>query len=878
MSSLRRSLLRLVNACCPWRAEPDLDREMASHVRLLEDDFQRRVLSVEEAKLAAKRSFGSVAQAKDLHRDARSFIRLDDARRDLRYAIRTLCRAPGFTAVAILTLALGIGANTAIFSAIDAILIRPLPYLDPDRLVMVWEDATAAGLPHNTPAPGNYTDWTRLNHSFTGMAATSATVANLTVDGPPEQVTGRRVTSNFFSVLGVQPFKGRTFTEEEDRTGASLVVISYRLWQRRYGGDVSIVGKTLLLNDNRYEVIGVMPTSFLFRRGDIDYWVPIHFTPAGATERRSHYLNVVARLKPGVTLEAANTEMRRVSAVLQQEYPDVNGNARITTVVVPVKEDLLGNTSTDLLVLMGAAAAVLLIACANLASLLLSRAVSRRHELAVRTALGATPGRLVRQMVIEAMTLSAAGGVTGLTLAPAGVSLMAQLTPRGFRPVAASVLDLRLLAFTLIVSTSAGLIFSLMPAWQTARASVYDAQQQGARSTLGEHSRRTRDALVVLQVAAALVLLVTAGLMLRTLANLRAIELGFRPDHLLTLRTTLPRNRYAEPAQRLAFYERVIAGVRALPGVEQAAYGSTLPFASIGNTNWFQIEGLTLEPDDPADTLRRVGTADYLKTLGAQQVEGRLFDDRDGADAPRAVVVNQTMARKYWPYDAAIGHSIRFGPSEPFYTIVGVVKDLRERGYELTMKPAVYLVAAQWRAESTDNLIVRVVGDAAGFVDLIRRVVMSVDRTQPVADIRTMDEILELDLGDRRQQMWLLGVFAGLALLLTSIGLYGVLSYGVAQRTREFGLRIALGASPGSVIRMVLARGVSLTSVGLLIGLSLASASARTMKSLLYGVTATDPLTFAVVVGLLGAVALVACYVPARRATRVDAMEALRQE
>jgi putative ABC transport system permease protein len=804
----------------------------------------------------------------------------DDLRRDLVYAIRTIRRAPGFASVAVLSLALGIGANTAIFSAVNAVLIRQLPYADPERVVMVWEDATAAGFPRNTPAPGNYTEWVRLNRAFTGMAATVGTSGNLTSDGPPEQLLGRNVTGNFFSVLGATPVLGRTFTEEEDRAGAPVVVVSYGLWQRRWGGDHAIVGKTVLLNNARVEVIGVMPRSFIFRNDTVDYWGPIHFSPETAVQRRSHYLNVVARLKPGLTPEAANTDMRRVSLLLQQAYPETNGgNVRITTVVVPLKEDLLGKARVELLVLMAAAAAVLLIACANLASLLLARSVTRRAEIAVRTALGATRGRLLRQLVIEAMVLSFAGGAAGLILASAGVSLIAQLAPAGFPAVPTSVLDTRLLAFTFIVSTAAGLIFSLVPAWQSSRVSLRDAQQQGGRSMAG-HGRQTRDALVVAQLAAAVVLLVSAGLMLRTFANLRATELGFTPDHVLTMRTPLARTpQTLDPVSRLAFYDRVLTRVRALPGVEDAAYANLLPFESIGFTNSFRIEGITLDADDPADAMRRTGTASYLRTLGVQLTEGRLLGDQDVDGAMLAVVINETMARKYWPNGGAVGHRMQFlGPTAPWYTVVGVVKNVRERGYELQMKPAIYVTAAQWRGETTDKLIVRTAGDPTSLAAPIRRIVADINAQQPIAGVRTLESIVDANLGDRRQQMTLLLLFAGLAVVLASIGLYGVLSYSVAQRTREFGVRMALGATPGSVLSLVLRHGAILSGAGLAIGAGAAWAATRAMNSLLYGVTAGDPMTFAAVLVGLAIIGLVASVVPAGRATRVDPLAALRAE
>jgi predicted permease len=796
---------------------------------------------------------------------------------DIRYGLRLLRKAPGFAAIAIATLALGIGANTAIFSAVDALLIRALPYADPDRVVMVWEDATAAGFPRNTPAPGNYTDWARLNRSFAGIAATRGVSANITGAGVPEQIVGRAVTPNFFSVLGVKPAIGRTFTDEEDRSTAQVVVISHGLWQRRYGGDASIAGKTMLMNGSRYEVIGVMPQAFVFRNRDMDYWIPTSFSPAAAALRTSHFLNVVARLAPGVTLDAAKNDMRRVDEALRQQYPEPGRHA--TSVLVPIEEDLLGDTRAELLVLMGAAAAVLLIACANLASLLLSRAAGRRGEMAVRAALGATPGRLVRQMVIEAAIFSLLGGALGLAIAPAGASFMAQLTPRGFPAQTSSVLNLRLLGFALVVSIATGIVFGLVPALQAARGTLRDAMQQGARPAVGGRGRLTRDALVVLQVAAALVLLAGAGLMLRTMANLRAIELGFRPDHLLTMRTTLPQSKYRDAAQRLSFYECVIAGVRALPGVESAAYSSLLPFLSPGNTTWFSIEGIPPDPDDPRDTLFRTGTSEYLHTLGVPVVEGRLLDSRDGVDAPLSIVVNNTLARKYWPRGSALGGRIRLGdPNGPFYTIVGVVNDVRERGHTLATKPLVYLPYAQRLGSFPEYLVVRTTGAPADLMEAIRRIIARVDPDQPISSVRTMDEIVDLDVADRQQQMILLGTFAGLALLLASIGLYGVLSYAVAQRSREIGLRIALGATAGSVMRVVVARGLVLTAMGLTIGLGLAWAATRAMQNVLYGVTAGDPSTYVAVVGLLGTIALIASYLPARRASRMDPIAVLRTE
>ena len=796
---------------------------------------------------------------------------------DLRFTVRLLRKTPVFTLVAACTLALGIGANTAMFSIVDSVILKRLPFGDPDRLVMVWEDGTLVnGFARNQVAPGNYTDWRKLNRSFTDLATTAGASASLTGDGAPEQVLGDRATANFFTVLGLQPQLGRGFTEEEDRNGAPVVVISHALWQRRYGGETSVIGRRVLMNDSPAEIIGVMPESFVFRNRETDYWVPIHFTPAQVTERFFHSLIVVARLKPGVSVTAAAADMSAIATALQKQYPD--SNDRRGAVVVPLKEDLLGDTRLELIVLMAAAASTLLIACANLASLLLSRAAGRRGELAVRVALGATRGRLVRQMVIEGMTLSLLGGLLGLALPPLAGSLLEQLVPAGVATVTTSALDWRLIGFSFLASLLTGLLFSIVPALQAARASLRDALQQGARASVGGSSGATRDALVVLQVAATLVLLVAAGLMLRTLANLRAIDIGFRSDNLLTMRTTLPQPKYADPARRLDFYDRVLRGVRELPGVQHAAYVNTLPFASIGNIRGFAIEGRPNPPGQIPSVLYRVGTNDYLQTLETRLVDGRLLDDRDVDGAPRAVVINDTMARQFWPNESALGRRIRLGPpGAPWITIVGVVKDVHERGYGLAMMPGVYLPASQMR-EGPDNLLVRVTGDPLQYASQVERIIASVDPAQPVAGVRTLDDIIDLNVGDRHQQMVLLVAFGGLALLLVSLGLYGVLAQAVSARSREIGLRMALGATPGRVMTTVIARGVVLTALGVAVGGVAAWAVTRTMSSLLYGVGAADPVTFAGVGALLGIVALSACAFPAMRAARVDPMVVLRDQ
>jgi putative ABC transport system permease protein len=794
---------------------------------------------------------------------------------DLRHGLRLIGRAPGFAATALATLALGIGANTAIYSAVDATLLRPLPYDDPDRLVMVWEDMSHLGFAANTPAPANYFDWKARNQVFTDMAATRGSTANLTSDGPPEQVIGRRVTANFFDLLGVRPLLGRTFTADDDRTAPPIVVLSYGLWQRRYGGEPSAIGTSIVMSGMTRTIVGVMPPQFSFRGRDVDFWLPAPFTPAETAVRGSHFLNVVARLRDGVTVERAAEDMRSVAAALAREYPDTNN--RVGAVVIPVRDDLLGSTRRALIVLMAAAGCVLLIACANLASLLLSRAVARRSELAVRAALGAGWTRLVRQLVAESMVLALAGGLLGLALAPAAMQVVGSLIPPAYPNEAPARIDASLLLFTLGLSLATGLIFSIVPAFQAARVTLTDALQQGGRSASGGRGF-ARDTLVVAQVAVALVLLVGAGLMIRTLANLNATDLGFRPSGLLTMRTTLPPARYPTEAARLAFYDRVLGRVRELPGVENAAFVSVLPFFSRGNTTGYRIEGIAVEQGQ--DVVYRTGTPGHLQTLGVALIEGRLPEERDMAAAPPVAVVNETFARMYFGRNSALGHRVQFGgPQAPWRTIVGVVGDVRERGFDLGMKPGAYVPWVQMNnAWTPEQLVVRSSGDPAALAGSIRAIVASVDPAQPVAAVRTMDEVVDEAIVGRRQQATLLGAFAGLALLLASVGLYGVLAYSVTSRRREIGVRLALGATRATVVRTVVVRGLALTVAGLAAGAVLAAMAVRGMQTMLYGVEGGDPATFAAVVGLLAAVALAACAIPAYRAARLDPMAVLRQE
>ena len=805
---------------------------------------------------------------------------------DFRYAVRLLRRTPVFTIAAIGTLALGIGANTTIFSLVRDVLLRPLPYQNPDQIVMVWEDRTAAGFPRNPTAPGNYRDWRVMNRSFTDMAATGFAFANITGDGAPELVLGRRVTANFFSVLGVQPVLGRPFTAADEATGQRVVVISYALWQRRYNGDRGIIGRAISMSgqnaaasasDVKYEVVGVAPAPFVFLSRDIDYWIPMQFSPEEAANRGNHFMDVVARLKPGVSIEAADSDIEAIASRLSEQYPDTNRDFGAAS-VVPIREQVLGDTRVQVIALMSAAAAIVLIACANLASLLLARASMRRGEYAVRLSLGAARGRLARQVLVEALCLSTAGGALGLAIPVLTTTFVERIVPIGLQSFSVSLVDWRLLTFAAALSIATGLLFSVGPAFQSAHASTADVLQQHARGIAGRRSRTFRDGLVVLQVAATLVLLVAAGLMLRTLANLNAVERGFDADNLLTMQVPL-MPKYADPSRRLAFYEPILDGVRALPGVRGAAFGSALPFQSTGFTSAFSVDGRQRLPEDDPDALIRIGTAQYLQTLGVTVIEGRLLDARDGVDAPLAVVVNETMVRRFMPGQSALGRQVRFDSTQRLFTVVGVVKDVLERGYGLESKQAIYVTAAQGpRYFPATNLMVRVDSDPLDYAQGVQRIIRAVDPDQPIRLIRPMTEVIALSVGDRRQQTMLLVVFGALALVIASLGLYGLLAQTVSARGREIGIRMALGATSRNVMQMVMSRGIVLTGAGVGGGAALAWSITRAMETLLYGVGAADPLTFALVAGLLAAVSAVACAIPAVRAARVDPMLVLRDQ
>jgi len=801
---------------------------------------------------------------------------------DVRYSLRMMAKNPGFTFFVVAVLALGIAANSAIFSIADAVLVRPLPYRQADRLVMVWEDASSYGFPRDTPAPGNFADWKARNQVFEDMAASAFRGSfNLTGDGNPEEIPGDLVTANLFSVLGARPALGRGFIASDDVPGAPRVVIlSQGLFLRRFGGDPQIIGKQLWLNYEKYDVVGVMPRGFQFPDRDPQLWAPVQFTTAQLANHGNHHLQVVARLKPGVSLKVANADMAAIAKQLEQEHP--SENAKVGAYAVPLREELTGKTRPALLVLQGAVCFVLLIACANVANMLLARASGRRREIAMRLTLGANRWRVARQLLTESLLLAALAGAAGLLLSTFATQLLVSLIPEGIAPMNGSGVNSHVLVVTLIISVAAGILFGILPALRVSRLDLVTSLNQGGRSGIGT-GRRLRDALVVSEVALAIVLLAGAALMLRSFEKLLHLDPGFRADHLLVVRTPLPRQKYQAFALRAAFYSDVLARVARLPAVTAAGYTTWVPLTNYGGATGITVEGRPRPaPGQIPIPNCRIISDDYIRALGMKLVDGRALDQRDGTAAPPVALINQTMARNLRPGENAVGRRFKQGGFEeasPWITIVGIVGDVHQAGLDSPARPEMYLPYLQQDfGFEPEYLVVRTPGDPMLIADAVRRQVWAVDKEQPVAGAMPLEELVDDTLAPRKTQAGLLGGFAVLALLLAALGIYAVLSFTVTQRTQEFGVRMALGAQPDDVLHMVLSQGVRLFTLGASIGLAAAFALSRTLEHLLYGVSATDPISFGLVTLLLAGVTLLACYFPARRAMRVDPMIALRYE
>jgi predicted permease len=801
---------------------------------------------------------------------------------DIRYGIRMMTKNPSFTFFVVAVLALGIAASTAIFTIADAVLIRPLPYRDANRLVMVWEDASSYGFPHNTPAPGNFADWKARNQVFEDMAAVAFSHSfNLTGDGNPEEIPGNYVTANLLSILGAQPVLGRDFRTSDDVPGAPRVVIlSQGLFLRRFGGDPQIIGKQIWLNYEKYDVIGVMPRGFQFPDRDPQLWSPAQFTKEQLANHGNHQLQVVARLKPGVSLKTANANLAAIAKHLEEEHP--SENAKVGAFAVPLRDELAGKMRPALLVLIGAVCFVLLIACANVANLLLARASGRRRELGLRLTLGATRLRIIRQLLTESLLLASLAGAAGMFLSAFATQLLVSLIPEGIAPLSTTGVDRQVLAVTIVVSLITGILFGIIPALKVSQLDLATSLNQGGRSGIGSGSR-LRSALVVSEVALAIVLLAGAALMLRSVANLFHIDPGFRPQHVLVVRTPLPRQKYEAFAPRAAFYNQVLARVASLPGVVAAGYTTWVPLTNSGGATGITVEGRPRPASGQVPIPNcRIISDDYIRAVGMALVDGRSLDNRDGAGAPPVALINQTLARNLWPAQSPIGQRFKVGgyvENSPWITVVGIVGDVHQAGLDAPARPEMYLSYLQQDfGFEPEYLTVRTSGDPMRMADAIRQQVWAVDKEQPVAGAMPLEELVDDTLAPRKLQASLLGGFAGLALLLAALGIYAVLSFSVTQRTQEIGVRLALGAQPADVLEMVFSQGLRLFVLGAAIGLAAAFALSRTLEHLLYGVSATDPISFASVILILGAVTLLACYFPARRAMRVDPMVALRYE
>ncbi|HEX8501472.1 MAG TPA: ABC transporter permease [Pyrinomonadaceae bacterium] len=797
--------------------------------------------------------------------------------KDVRFGARSLWRRPGFTLVAVVTLALGVGANTAIFSVVNAVLLKPLPLKEAERLVLVYE--TTAQTPRDYVSVPNLEDYRAGARSFEGFATFVPQSVNLTGGGSePERVVGAFVTSSFFPVVGVEPRLGRALLPEDDAQGGGRVaVLGHALWRNRFGADASVVGKTLVFNGEPYEVVGVMPEGFRYPLIAPDVLLPAQKWPNYKVARSAHTCWVVGRLRDGVTRETAEGELRAVARRLEEAYPEDNRGRGVE--VVGLHDDVVEDIRPALLILAGAVGFILLIACANIANLLLARGASRQREMALRSALGASRARLLRQLLTETLLLALAGGAVGILLAQWGVDALLALNPADLPAPEGVGLDARVLAFSLGLSALAGFIFGVVPALQLSKADLSASLKEGGRGA-GEGARRSRlrGAFVVSQVALSLVLLVGAGLLINSFYRLLSVSPGFDPRNLLTMEYRLPKNRYPEGAQQWKFHRDVVERVSRVPGVESAAVVRGLPFSGNGASVTYAV------PDRPAPprgqepkTLENAIDPNYLRTVGLPLLRGRNFTEQDAPGSPPVVLVNRLMAEQLWPGEDPLGKQLQFPEAKVTASVVGVVGDAKQFDIGEPQRPQVYTPYAQ-NPHIFGTLVVRSRVEPLGLAKSVKEAVWSVDPEQPVWKVRTVEYLLALNVADRRFVLWLMTCFAGLAVLLTALGIYGVVSYTVAQRTHEIGVRMALGAEARDVLRMVLGRGMRLALAGVGVGLAAAFAVTRLMSGLLYGVSAADPVTYAAVSLLLAAVALVACYIPARRATRVDPLVALRYE
>ena len=819
---------------------------------------------------------------------------------DIKLALRGFAKTRGFTAIAVATLALAIGANSAVFSLINALLVRPLPYQEPSRIALIWEQFKTQGLERIPCSPPEFLDLQKEFQSGTGLAAFNYQTFNIGGGDVPERISGAVVSPSLFPLLGVESIKGRTFAREEEGIGHDdVIVISEQLWKRRFNADPMLVGKTLLLNGRNYTVIGIMPAKFEFPiplygvQGNqfaerVDIWKPIAFTSEELKQRGSRSYGLITRLRPGVSLTQAQAELDKIISNWVQTYKDNYGGGGFGAKIYALHDQVVGQMRTGLGILLGAVVFVLLIACANLATMLLARASARERELAIRVALGAGRWRLLRQMLTESVLLAAAGAAIGIFLSVWGLELLKEIGARTIPRLAEVDVDLVVLIVTAVVAVGTGILFGLIPAFASAKPELTEVLKEGGRSsTTGARRNQVRNSLVVAEIALALVLLVGAGLLLKSYARVQNIDPGFDRRNILTAELDLSETEYPQRgsdnynhgAAMTNFWNEALRRVQQLPGVEAAGLTVVLPLSGSNTDSSFAIDGRELRPNEPGpDEELRIVTADYFRVLRTPLLRGRFFSEGDNVDAPGVAIINDALAKKYWLNEDALGKRITFSdtrkPDVKWLTIVGIVRSIRHRGLDVDPAPEYYLPLAQ-RPQSSMILAVRSVQDSRGLASAIRREIQSINPDQPIANVRTLENVTADSVAPRRMSMVLLGAFAGIALLLAGVGIYGVISYLVVQRTHEIGVRMALGAQRSDVLLLVVGHAAKLVGIGTLIGLLLALFSTRTLSALLYNVGAFDAGTFIFVTIALAAIAVLASYIPALRATRADPMIAL---
>lgn len=884
---------RLANLKLEPTRENGIVEEMAGHLEDRYREMLARGASPEKALLAARAELSDgqllVRELNRIERQMGAEPMVPGVRRknmlgnlwqDLRYGLRLIRKNPGFSLVVILTLAVGIGANTAIFSVVNAVMLRALPFKDPDRLVRLNESNPERGWPTFSVSHPTFLDWRNQNQTFAAMAAVSGASANLGTAGEIEVVRGSAVTVDFLTVLGTSPLMGRNFLPEEDKPGGNtrVIMITYGSWQKRFGADPQVLGKTVTINDNPFTIVGVLPESFAWSTGS-NFELLFPLAPDPARNRGDHRLMVIGKLKEGVSREQALADMNTIAAQIANQYPASNAGWSVSGQgfydwMIPEQ------IRRSLLLFLGAVGFVLLIACSNVANLMLARAAARQKEISIRIALGAGRWRIGSQLLVEALTLAMISGIAGLGIASLAMRALKALNSGDVPRLDELSMDGRVLGFSLLISLLTGVLFGLAPAIHAARTNLNEMLKEGGRSVTGGKVRqRVRNLLVTVEVGLSVALLISAGLLLRSFWRLQNVNPGFKPDHVLTMRVNLPRNRYPENPRAWGFYKQVLEQASALPGIQSVGVTSGVPMGGGNTAGEVRIEGKQASADGSNSSADwRIVSPGYFRTMGIA-LRGREFEERDSDDAQPATIISDGMARRYWPDEDPIGKSVAllsFG-NKPF-TIVGVAGDVRSIGLDSDPTPVAYVPTAFAATWNPMNLVIRTGSEPASQVAAIRSTLGSIDPNIPIYDVRTLDELLSSSLGSRRFTMFLLGTFAVVALLLACVGLFGVMAYLVSQRTHEIGVRLALGARPGDVFRLIIGRGMALASVGSGLGLAGAWAIGRFLESMLYQIRPSDPITLASAPVLLLAVALLACYVPARRAMKVDPMIALRYE